>query len=215
MQVVYCKMKTDKYEAGSQASENVKISIFFLQITFFFCQLSWAIEIKAGVAQKRCSVGSSPNCVSVFCSPLSGLLPYQVEFLESIVAGGLAGPCVQEELWTGQALAMASERRGAHLEPGLSPRVRSAVRAGGRASRVAGGGISLPVVAILRSVFVITLYKMALLFADQVYPDINKTLAVIGCDSSAALPPLPAPAAAGAPAPLPGVIGFDGYWLLQ
>lgn len=105
--------------------------------------------------------------------------------------------------------------RGTSGARGCPPVSRSAVRAGGRASRVAGGGISLPVVAILRSVFVITLYKMALLFADQVYPDINKTLAVIGCDSSAALPSLPAPAAAGAPAPLPGVIGFDGYWLLQ
>lgn len=74
-------MKTDKYKAGSQALENVKNSIFSLQITFFFCQLSWAIEIKAGVAQRRCSVALSPTCVSVFCSPLSplpGSLPYQI-----------------------------------------------------------------------------------------------------------------------------------------
>jgi len=49
--------------------------------------------------------------------------------------------------------------------------------------------VSLPVVAILHSAFVIALYKMALLFADQVHPDINKTLAVIGCDRSSALPP--------------------------
>lgn len=50
--------------------------------------------------------------------------------------------------------------------------------------------IFLPVVAILQSVFVIIFYKMALLFTDQVYPDINKTLAVIGCDRFSALPPL-------------------------
>lgn len=30
MQVVYCKLKTDKYKAGSQALEGVIISIFFL-----------------------------------------------------------------------------------------------------------------------------------------------------------------------------------------
>lgn len=30
MQVVYCKLKTDKYKAGSQALEDVIISIFFL-----------------------------------------------------------------------------------------------------------------------------------------------------------------------------------------
>lgn len=73
-------MKTDKYKAGSQALENVKNSIFFLQITFFFCQLSWAIEIKAGVAQKRCSVGLS-QIVSAFSappSPLPAFLPYQM-----------------------------------------------------------------------------------------------------------------------------------------
>lgn len=50
--------------------------------------------------------------------------------------------------------------------------------------------IFLPVVAILLSGFVIIFYKMALLFTDQVYPDINKTLAVIGCDRFSALPPL-------------------------
>lgn len=50
--------------------------------------------------------------------------------------------------------------------------------------------IFLPVVAILHSVFVIIFYKMALLFTDQVYPDINKMLAVIGCDRFSALPPL-------------------------
>lgn len=123
---------------------------------------------------------------------------------------------MQKELWTRQPLVRALGQRGAHLEPGAATRrAHSAVLGGERASRVAAGAISLPAVAILHSVFVITLYKMALLFADQVYPDINKTLAVIGCDSSAALPPLPALAAAGAPAPLPGVIGFDGYWLLQ
>lgn len=76
MQVVYCKMKTDKYKAGSQGLENVKNSIFSLQITFFFCcQLSRAVEIKAGVAEERCSVGLSPTCVSVFSL---AFLPQQI-----------------------------------------------------------------------------------------------------------------------------------------
>lgn len=62
---------------------------------------------------------------------------------------------------------------------------------------LACGCRSLPAVAILHSVFVISLSKMALLLADQVYPAINKTLAVIGCDSSAAAAPSPGPSPRG------------------
>lgn len=90
---------------------------------------------------------------------------------------------------------------------------------------LSGNKISLPVVAILHSAFVIVFYKMALLFTDQVHPDINKTLAVIGCDRFSALPLLrcvqPLTVTEGcyraqsSHREVPGVIGFDGYWLLQ
>lgn len=72
----------------------------------------------------------------------------------------------------------------------------------------------------MRSGFVIISYKMALLFADQVYPDTNEALAVIGCDRFQ-LSLLSAAADGSArrleePAQeLPGGMGFDGYWLLQ
>lgn len=77
---MFSKLKTNEHKEGSQVLEDAEkmgcrsagvlfwTSVFHVNNPFFCCQSSWAIEIQADAAQRRCSMDLSPHRASVFSS---------------------------------------------------------------------------------------------------------------------------------------------------